>query len=74
MEIIYVLQNALEIRWPILLFELIFLLGGIVLIVTGIKVRRQSKYSAFMSMILGVIIILISLYLLFWTVIFGYNS
>lgn len=74
MEIIFVLQNALESRWPILLFELIFLLGGIILIVTGIKVRKQSKPAALMSIILGVVIILISLYLLLWTIIFGYNS
>lgn len=74
MEIIYVLQTALEIRWPLLLFELILLFGGIMLIVTGTKVRQQSKSTALMSIILGIMIILVSLYLLFWTVIFGYNS
>lgn len=74
MEIIYLLQEVLEIRWPILLFELIFLFGGIMLVVAGTKVRKQSKSTALMSIILGVIIILISLYLLFWAVMFGYNG
>ncbi|API88517.1 hypothetical protein BKP56_04030 [Marinilactibacillus sp. 15R] len=74
MEIIYVLKTTLEIKWPILLFELILLFGGIMLIVTGTKVRKQSKSTALMSIILGVIIILISLYLLLWAVMFGYNA
>ncbi|WEG74445.1 hypothetical protein [Vagococcus intermedius] len=69
-----IIQRSIEIKWPILLFEVIFLIGGIMLIATGIKIRKQSKSSAVFSIILGIIITLVSLYLLFWTFIVGYNS
>lgn len=68
------IQRSIEMKWPILLFEVIFLIGGIMLIATGIKVMKQSKSSALFSVIIGIIITLFSLYLLFWTFIFGYNS
>ena len=64
----------IEFKWPILLFEVIFLIGGILLITTGIKIRKQSKTSALISIVIGTIITLISLYILFWTFIVGYNS
>lgn len=68
------IQRSIEMKWPILLFEVIFLIGGILLITTGIKVMKQSKSSALFSVVIGLIITLVSLYLLFWTFIFGYNS
>jgi len=68
------IQRSLEIKWPILLFEVIFLIGGITLIATGIKIRKQSQSSALFSIIIGTIITLVSLYLFFWTFILGYNS
>ena len=67
-------KNMIEFKWPILLFEVIFLIGGILLITTGIKIRKQSKTSALISIVIGTIITLISLYILFWTFIVGYNS
>ena len=69
-----ILKNNLSFKWPILLFEVIFLIGGILLITTGIKIRKQSKTSALISIVIGTIITLISLYILFWTFIVGYNS
>lgn len=68
------IKRSIEMKWPILLFEVIFLIGGIMLIITGIKVMKQSKSSALFSVVIGLIITLVSLYLLFWTFIFGYNS
>ncbi|QQP70154.1 hypothetical protein JHE06_11340 [Carnobacterium sp. CS13] len=68
------IQRSIEIKWPILLFEVIFLIGGIMLIATGIKIRKQSKSSALFSIVIGTILTLVSLYLLFWTFIVGYNS
>ena len=67
-------KNMIEFKWPILLFEVIFLIGGILLITTGIKIHKQSKISALISIIVGTLITLISLYILFWTFIVGYNS
>ncbi|EDP68918.1 hypothetical protein CAT7_06743 [Carnobacterium sp. AT7] len=67
-------KNMIEFKWPILLFEVIFLIGGILLITTGIKIQKQSKTSALISIIVGTLITLISLYILFWTFIVGYNS
>lgn len=69
-----IFKSMIEFKWPILLFELIFLVGGILLITTGIKIRKQSKTSALISIVIGTIITLISLYILFWTFIVGYNS
>lgn len=68
------LEQTLEMKGPILLFEFIFLLGGIVLVTSGIKIRKQSGSSALLMIILGTVIILLSLYLLFMTFIFGFNS
>lgn len=67
-------KNMIEFKWPILLFEVIFLIGGILLITTGIKIRKQSKISALISIVIGTIITIVSLYILFWTFIVGYNS
>lgn len=67
-------QRSIEMKWPILLLELIFLIGGIMLITGGSKIMKQSKASGITSIVLGIIITLVSLYLLFWTFIFGYNS
>ncbi|WP_062532447.1 hypothetical protein [Jeotgalibaca dankookensis] len=68
------IQRSIEMKGPLLLFEFIFLIGGILLVVIGLKIRKQSRSSAVVSVIIGLIIALISIYLLFWTFIFGYNS
>lgn len=69
-----IILRMIEVKWPILLVELMFVIGGIVLIVSGLKVRKQSKSTALINIVLGIIITLISLYVLFFTFIFGYNS
>ena len=69
-----IILRMIEVKWPILLVELIFVIGGIALIVSGLKVRKQSKSTALINIVLGIIITLISLYVLFFTFIFGYNS
>lgn len=68
------IQRSIEMKWPLLLFEFIFLIGGILLVVIGLKIRKQSRSSAVVSVIIGLIIAITSIYLLFWTFIFGYNS
>lgn len=64
----------IEIKWPLLLIEFIFLLGGLLLIISGVKIRKQNRLSATVSLIMGIVITLVSLYILFITFIFGYNS
>lgn len=68
------IRTMIEIKWPFLLAELVFVIGGIALIISGIKVRKESKSTAVINIVLGVIITLVSLYILFITFIFGYNS
>lgn len=68
------IQRSFEMKGPLLLFEFIFLVGGILLVVIGLKIRKQNRSSAVVSIIIGLIIALTSIYLLFWTFIFGYNS
>ncbi len=69
-----IILRMIEVKWPILLVELMFVIGGIALIVSGLKVRKQSKSTALINIFLGVIITMISLYVLFFSFIFGYNS
>ena len=69
-----IILRMIEVKWPILLVELMFVIGGIALIVSGLKVRKQSKSTALINIVLGVIISMISLYVLFFSFIFGYNS
>ena len=66
-----IILRMIEVKWPILLVELMFVIGGIALIVSGLKVRKQSKSTALINIVLGVIITMISLYVLFFTFIFG---
>ena len=68
------IQTMIEIKWPILLVESIFLLGGLLLIISGVKIRKQNRLSSVLILIIGIIITLVSLYILFITFIFGYNS
>lgn len=67
-------KRMIEIKWPFLLTELVFLIGGIALITSGMKVRKESKSTALINIGLGVVITLVSLYIIFVTFIFGYNS
>lgn len=68
------ISRSIEMKWPILLLELFFLIGGIMLVIGGYKIRKQSKAASVTSFIVGMIIILACLYLLFWTFLFGFNS
>ncbi|WP_035050994.1 hypothetical protein [Carnobacterium pleistocenium] len=68
------IQRSIELKWPVLLFEGIFLIGGMMLIASGIRIRKKSKASALISLLIGTALVLVSLYLLFWTFLLGYNS
>lgn len=68
------IQRSITMKWPILLLDLFFLMGGIILITGGFKIKKQSKGSGIVSIILGVVIVLVSLYFLLWTFVIGYNS
>lgn len=74
MEMLTGIQRALEARGPMILLGVLFLIGGISLIIIGMKIRKQSKSSALASTIMGLLIILGSLYLMIWTMVFGYNA
>lgn len=68
------IQRSIELKWPILLFEVVFLIGGIILITSRIKMRKQSRATALFSLFTGIVITLVSLYFLLITFILGYNS
>ncbi|AGY82814.1 hypothetical protein Q783_06080 [Carnobacterium inhibens subsp. gilichinskyi] len=68
------IQRTVELKWPILLVELFFLIGGILLLISGIKLRKQNRIIALICVVTGSLLTLISLYILLITVIFGYNS
>lgn len=68
------IQRSIELKWPVLLVEVVVLIVGIMLIASGIRIRKQSKLSALISLMIGTTLALVSLYLLFWTFLLGYNS
>ena len=68
------IQRSIEFKWPILLFEIVFLIGGIILITSGIKMRKQSRITAFVSVTIGIALTITFLYVLLITFVFGYNS
>ena len=68
------LRTMIEIKWPFLLIELVPLIGGVLLMISGIKIRKKSKLSAAVSVVTGFVITLVLLWILFWTLIIGYNS
>ena len=68
------LRAMIEFKWPFLLIEVVFLLGGIALIIGGVKTRKKSKSTAVVSLVAGSAITLVLLWVLFWTLIIGYNS
>lgn len=68
------LKRMIEIKWPFLLIELVFLFVGVTLIITGIKIWKKSKSAAIVNIVIGFTMTLVMLWVLFWTLIFGYNS
>lgn len=68
------LKRMIEIKWPFLLIELVFLFVGITLIITGIKIWKKSKSAAIVNIVIGFTMTLVLLWVLFWTLIVGYNS
>lgn len=68
------IQWSIEYKWPILLMEFLFLVGGILLITTGYKIRKQSKSSATLNIATGTLVTLASLYTLLITFTLGLNS
>jgi len=68
------IQRSLELNGPFLLFEAMFLVGGIMLIVAGYKIKKKSKVSSIVSRVVGLLIVLVSLYLMYSTFIFRLNS
>ena len=68
------IKNSIAYKWPILLFEAMFLIGGILLITAGIKIRKQTPIVAFIIIVIGSVLTLVSLFILLYTFVFGYNS
>ena len=69
-----ILKNNLSFKWPILLFEAMFLIGGIFLIISGIKIWKQSPILSYVIIVIGSTLILVSILILILTFWFGYNS
>lgn len=68
------IQRSIELNRPFLMFEVLFLIGGIILIVAGYKIKKKSKSSGVVSIVVGIIIVVLSIYLMFSTLIFRLNS
>lgn len=75
MEMIdYLLSGRAPEKVLILTVLFIVMVLGILLIVSGIKMTKNSKAAKMISITLGVVLILAALYFMFWTVLLGYNS
>ena len=40
------IQRTVELKWPILLVELFFLIGGILLLISGIKLQKKKQNNS----------------------------
>ena len=69
---LFQLENFLGLRGVLLTLWLILFVVAILLIISGIK--GNNKITKFILIIFGVILILVSLYLLVYTFLFGFNS
>ncbi|MBM6614853.1 hypothetical protein JTF06_08105 [Desemzia sp. RIT804] len=70
----YLLSGRATERILILGVLVIVLILGILLVISGVKIKKYSKAAKIISIILGIVVILTALYFMFWTVLFGYNS
>lgn len=68
------IRRSIQLNGPFLLFESLFLIGGIALIVAGYKIKKKSKKVGIVSIFAGMLIVLLTLYLMFSTLIFRLNS
>lgn len=68
------IRRSIELNGPFLLFESLFLIGGIALIVAGYKIKKKNKKVGIVSIFAGILIVLLTLYLMFSTLIFRLNS
>jgi predicted membrane channel-forming protein YqfA (hemolysin III family) len=53
---------------------LFFFILGVVLLISGLKITTKNKGTKIVIIALGVVLILIAIYFLFWLTLFGYNS
>lgn len=75
MEIIdYFLSGRAIDRMVLLMLLLSVLVLGILLFISGTKIKKKSKATGIISRILGGMFILAALYFIFWVIFFGYNS
>lgn len=70
MEIIYNLPERLGF---ILFFIFCFLIGTF-LVFTGNKIKKESKSSGMVLRVIGVLFMIASLFLLLFSIFFGFNS
>lgn len=68
------IQRSIELNWPMLVVQAIFLVGGIALIVAGYKIKKKSKVSSVISISVGIVLTLVTLYSMFSTLVFRLNS
>lgn len=57
----------------LILFFFLFL-AGIALIVSGMKIPAENKLAKILTLILGIVLLIISLFSAIFVVMFGYNS
>lgn len=75
MEIIEYLFNGRAVeRYVVLLILFVVLVLGIILLVSGWKIRKNGGFASAISGVLGIVLISASLYFAFWAIFLGYNS
>lgn len=67
-------QRTLDIKLPLYILEFVLLIAGIVLIISGLKIRKKDKATATINVAIGFFLVLGMAFALFWTFIFGFNS
>lgn len=68
------LENLLENRLSLFILLFLFLIFGLFIVYSGFKIKKTSQTTATFVIVLGTTVILVALYLLVTTVVFGLNS
>lgn len=67
-------KDPWSLKSALILFLAVALIVSILCIISGLKVRRESRWVGWLSIILGSIVAIASVALIIFVVFFGFNS
>lgn len=68
------IENLLENRLSFFILLLLLLVFGLFIVYSGLRIRKTNQTAAAFVIVLGTVLILVSLYLVVVTAVFGINT